>query len=66
MLDARARSSVLATGTFGIEEAHITEAPERCDPTDKWSPVACVDTLVCVSYLYVYVCVCVCVHGRGT
>lgn len=36
---------MLATGTFGIEEAHITEAPERCDPTDKWSPVTCDDAL---------------------
>ena len=48
VLDASGRvgyDTVLAAATFGIEEAHITEAPERCDPTDKWSPVTCNDKL---------------------
>ena len=48
VLDASGRvvyDTVLSAATFGIEEAHITEAPERCDPTDKWSPVTCDDKL---------------------
>ena len=47
MLDARAGAGHRAAlaGTFGIEEAHITETPERCDPTDKWSATTCEDTL---------------------
>ena len=32
-------------GSFGIEEAHITQAPQRCDATDKWSATSCDDVL---------------------